>query len=220
TFYQVAKAAHDRGWQLGIHTIGDAAAVMAVRQIERILRESPRDDHRHYLHHINVKPPEETLRTMARIGMMVATHPSWTTSLGADAAETIGPGPKLQTQTPGRSLLNHGIRISYGSDGLPYSPLFAISNAVTRRGWDGEVYGPEEAVTVEEAIRFHTMGTAYITFDENVKGSVEVGKLADFVILGDDPLSVDPEAIATIPVEATFIGGREVYRRARATASR
>ena len=219
TFYEVAKAAHDRGWQLGIHTIGDAASVMVVEQLERILRTSPRDDHRHYLHHMNVKVPEDTLRTMAELGIMAAIQPSWTAALGAYAEEVLGAGPKLETQNPSRSLLDHGIRISYGSDAAPYSPIFGIWDAVTRRGWDGEVYGlEEEGVTVEDAIRLHTAAPAFMTFEEDVKGSIEVGKLADLVVLGDDPLAVDPEAIKNISVNATVIGGRLVYERGAVTA--
>lgn len=216
TFYQVAKRAHDLGWQLGIHTIGDAAAVMVVDEMEKILTESPREDHRHFLHHVAVKPPEETLRKMGRLGIMVATHPSWTTALGGFAAEALSP-ERQRTQNPSRSLLNHGIRISYGSDAAPYGPMFGLWNAATRRGWDGKVYGPEEAVSVAEAIRFHTMGTAFQTFDEQRKGSIEEGKLADLVVLGQDPLSVDAEALRDVPVEMTIIGGREFPESARTT---
>jgi predicted amidohydrolase YtcJ len=208
TFYTVAKRAHDLGWQLGIHTIGDAAAVMVVDEMVKILRESPREDHRHYLHHVAVKPPEATLRTMGELGIMVATHPSWTTGLGGFVAEALSP-ERQRTQNPSRSLLDHGIRISYGSDAAPYGPVFGLWNAVTRRGWDGKVYGPEEAVTIEEAIRFHTTGTAFQTFDEARKGSIEPGKLADFVVLGGDILRADPERIREIPVERVVIGGRE-----------
>lgn len=208
TFHAVARRAHDLGWQLGIHTIGDAAVVMVVDEMEKILSASPREDHRHYLHHVAVKPPEETLRKMGRLGIMVATHPSWTTALGGFAAEALTP-ERQRTQNPSRSLLDHGIRISYGSDAAPYGPLFSLWNAVTRRGWDGRVYGPEEAVSVREAIRFHTMGTAFQTFDEDRRGSIEPGKLADLVVLGQDPLGLDPEALREVPVEMTIIGGRE-----------
>lgn len=208
TFYTVAKRAHDLGWQLGTHTIGDGATVMVVDQLARILRESPRPDHRHFVHHVAVRPPDATLARMAANQIMVASHPSWTTALGGFAAEALE-GERLQTQNPSRSLLDHGIRISYGSDAAPYSPLFNIWNAVTRKGWDGRVYGAAEAVTAEEALRLHTLGTAYMTFDEDRKGSIEVGKLADFVVLGEDILSVDPDRIRTIPVVTVVIGGRE-----------
>jgi predicted amidohydrolase YtcJ len=208
TFHEVARRAHDLGWQLGIHTIGDAAAVLVVDELEKILRASPRSDHRHFLHHVTVKPPAATIRKMAELELIVATHPSWTTALGGFANEALD-GDRLETQNPSRSLIEAGVRLSYGSDAAPYGPLFNLWNAVTRRGWSDRVYGPEEAVTIEEAIRLHTMGTAYMTFDEANRGSVEVGKLADFVILARNPLEVPADEIWTIPVEMTVIGGRE-----------
>lgn len=206
TFYDVARRAHDLGWQLGIHTIGDAAAVMVVDELERILRESPRHDHRHFLHHVTVKPPAETIRKMAALQLMVATHPSWTTALGGFAAEALD-AERLETQNPSRSLLDAGVRLSYGSDAAPYGPLFNVWNAVTRRGWGDRVYGANEAVTVDEAIRLHTMGSAYMTFDEAERGSIEVGKLADFVVLERNPLEVAPAELWSIPVVETVIGG-------------
>ena len=215
TFYRVAKRAHELGWQLGIHTIGDAAAEMVVKQLDRILEESPREDPRHYLHHVAVKPSEETLQTMAKRNMIVATHPGWIVNLGPYAAEALGPGPRLESQMPTASLAKHGIGISFGSDGLPTGPLFHISTAATRINWEGRVQGLEEKVSVQDALRYQTLGTAYMTFDEDERGSIEVGKLGDLVILGEDILSVDPKKIRDIPVEATIIGGREVYRAGR-----
>ncbi len=140
---------------------------------------------------------------------MFASQPSFTVGLGAFAVEALT-DEREQTQNPTRSLQEHGITVSYGSDGAPYGPLLTIWTAVTRRGWQGEVYGPEEAVTVEEAIRLHTVAPAYFTFDEDVKGSIEPGMFADFIVLSEDILRVDPERIRDIRVERTFIGGREV----------
>lgn len=217
--YAVGKRAHELGWQLGIHTIGDAAIISAVNVLERIIRESPRPDHRHFLHHATVKPPEETLRKMAELRIGVAAHPSWTTALGGFAEESLA-GERLQSQNPSRTWQQHGIWFSYGSDQLPYGPIYNIWNAVTRLGWDGKVYGPEEAVTVEEAIRLHTAATAYQNFDEDVRGTLEVGKVADLVILGEDILTVPSERIKEIPVLTTIIGGKEVYTRSPSTTMR
>ncbi len=80
-----------------------------------------------------------------------------------------------------------------------------------RKGWDGKIYGPGERVSVEEAIRAITMGTAYMNFDEKKKGSLEVGKFADMVVLGEDILTIDPDRIKDIPVEMTIIGGEIVH---------
>ncbi len=217
--YRVCKAAHEMGWQLGIHAIGDAAVEMAVGVYERILAESPREDHRHYLHHVSVKPSEETLRRMGELGIWVNSQPNFTVTLGSFAVEALEE-EREATQNPQRSLVEHGIRVAYGSDRLPFGPLAAIWAAVTRIGFDGRVYGPQEAVTVEEALRFHTRAVAELNFDGDVKGTIEAGKLADLVVLAEDPLTVDPRRIAEIPVDLTYIAGEEVFRReATATAA-
>jgi predicted amidohydrolase YtcJ len=211
-FYRVAKRAHDLGWQLGIHTMGDAAAVMVVNQMERILRENPRADHRHYLHHVAVLPPGPTLEKMARLGIGVASQPSFTVALGAYAEEALSPAQQA-TQNPTRSLLKRGIKVSYGSDNAPYGPLVGIYAAVTRRGWDDKVKGAGEAVTLDEALRLHTQGSAYFSFDEKTRGSLEVGKLADMVVLTEDITRVDPVRIRDIRVERTIVSGREIFVR-------
>jgi predicted amidohydrolase YtcJ len=112
------------------------------------------------------------------------------------------------------------VRVSYGSDAGPYGPLAGLYAAVTRRGWNGVVHGRDEGVTIEEAIRMHTLEPAYFTFDENQQGSIEVGKVADFVILDRDLLTIDPERIPDVRVERTIIAGREVYTRQSSTSGR
>lgn len=211
-FYRVAKRAHVLGWQVGIHTMGDAAVVMVVDELEKILKEVPRADARHYLHHVAVKPPEATLVKMAKLGIGVASQPCFTIGLGSYAEDALE-GDRLATQNPAKSLLDHGIKVSFGSDAAPYGPLTAIYAAVTRKGFDGKVRGPQEAVSVKEAIQLHTVASAYTTFDEKVKGTLEVGKLADMVVLGEDILTVDPERIRTLPVEQTIVGGKVIYSK-------
>lgn len=209
-FAQVARRAHELGWQLGIHVMGDAAVVMVVDQMEAILKAYPRQDHRHYLHHVAVLPPEPTLAKMAALSINVASQPGFLLSLGSYADEALEP-EREATQQPSASLLRHGIRVSYGSDAGPYGPLAGIYAAVTRKGWNGVVHGPGERVPVEQALRMHTMESAYFTFDEAQRGSIEPGKTADFVVLDADPVEVDPERIQDIKVIRTVIAGKEVY---------
>ncbi len=211
TFYPVAKRAHELGWQLGIHAMGDGAVKMVTEQMARILDESPRDDHRHFMHHVAVKPPQETIELMADRGIMVASQPSFTVGLGAYAAEALTPAREA-TQNPTKSLQDAGVVVSHGSDSAPYGPLITIWTAVTRIGYDGQVDGPEEAVSVHEALRLHTRAPAYFTFEEDAKGAIGDGMLADFIILSDDILSVPPETIKDLRVTRTFIGGREISR--------
>ncbi len=218
SFAPVARRAHELGWQLGIHAMGDAAAVMVVDEIAGILGEMPREDHRHYLHHVAVKPPEETIRTMAENGIGVASQPAFTVGLGAYAVEALS-GRREQTMNPTKSLLDEGVWVSWGSDSAPYGPLISIWTGVTRTGWDGDVYGPDEAVDVETAVRLHTLAPAYQTFDEDERGSIEPGKVADFVVLGEDILSVEPDRIREIPVEMVVIGGEVVHGDSRGEGS-
>lgn len=212
-FYRVARRAHELGWQLGIHVMGDAAVKMVVDQMERILTELPRNDHRHYLHHVAVLPPAATLDKMARLGISVASQPGFTVALGAYAEEALTPDREA-TQNPSRSLLRKGIRVSYGSDGGPFGPLAGIYAAVTRRGWDDKVRGADEAVSLAEALRMHTIESAWFTRDEASRGTLEVGKAGDLVVLSEDLTAIDPVRIREVVVVRTVVGGRDKYIRA------
>lgn len=210
-FYPVARRAHELGWQLGIHTMGDGAVKMVVDQLERILQEMPRENHRHYVHHVAVKPPQETIEKMARLGIGVASQPSFTVGLGSYAQEALSE-EREAVQNPTGSLLDAGVWASWGSDGAPYGPSVSLWTGITRKGWDDRVYGAEEeAVDRETALRLHTYWPAYQTFDEDVKGTIEVGKLADFVILGADYLTMDVDDIRYLPIETTIVGGQVIW---------
>lgn len=209
-FYPVARRAHELGWQLGIHTMGDAAVVMVVDEMEKILQEMPRDEHRHYLHHVAVKPPQATIEKMATLGIGVASQPAFTVGLGAFAVESLA-GDREATMNPTKSLLDAGVWMSWGSDGAPYSPRVTLWTGITRKGWDDAVYGLQEAVDRDVALRLHTYGPAYQTFSEDRVGTIEVGKLADFTIVGEDILTMDADRIRYLPVVSTIVGGREIY---------
>jgi predicted amidohydrolase YtcJ len=209
-FYPVARRAHELGWQLGIHTMGDGAVEMVVEQLDRILTEMPRDDHRHYLHHVAVKPSDEVIATMARHGIGVASQPAFTVGLGAFAVESLA-GDREATMNPTKSLQDGGVWVSWGSDGAPYGPSVTLWTGITRKGWDGRVYGPEEAVDREEAIYLHTWMPAFQTFNEHRVGSIEVGMLADFTIIAEDFFEMDEDRIRYLPVLKTIVGGREIW---------
>jgi len=209
-FYPVARRAHELGWQLGIHTMGDAAVKMVVNELEKILTELPRDDHRHYLHHVAVKPPQETMEKMARLGIGVASQPSFTVGLGSFAVESLA-GEREATMNPTKSLQDAGVWMSWGSDGAPYGPRVTLWTGITRKGWDDRIYGPEEAVSREEAIRLHTWAPAYQTFTEGLTGTIEVGKFADFTVVGEDIMTMDADRIRYLPILRTIVGGREIF---------
>lgn len=209
-FYPVARRAHELGWQLGIHTMGDGAVEMVVEQLDRILTELPRENHRHYLHHVAVKPSESVMATMAKQHIGVASQPAFTVGLGAFAVESLTEH-REETMNPTKSLQDAGIWVSWGSDGAPYGPGVTLWTGITRKGWDGRVYGPEEAVDREEAIRLHTWAPAYQTFSEERLGTIEIGKLADFTIIAEDFFEMDADRIRYLPVLRTIVGGREIW---------
>jgi len=115
---------------------------------------------------------------------------------------------------PHRSFLDQGIPVAPASDYVPgpYEPLMAIQSMVTRKDMKGRVWGPNQRISVEEAVRICTTGGAYASFEEELKGSITRGKLADFVLLEADPHDTDPDRIKEIPVLRTVAGGRTTFQ--------
>jgi predicted amidohydrolase YtcJ len=112
-----------------------------------------------------------------------------------------------------KSFLDYGIPVAGASDYVPgpFEPLMAIQSMVTRKDYDGRVWGPNQRVSVDDAIRICTLNGAHASFEEGVKGSIAANKLADFVILADDPHSVDPDKIKEIQVVRTVVGGKTMH---------
>ncbi len=210
--YRLSKAAHEMGWQMGFHTIGDVAIKMTVDAWSRVIEESPRVDHRHYLNHFTVRPPAETMQKMASHNIHIAQQPNFTYTLEGRYAEHLE-GERYETNNPVRSPMSHGVFVALGSDILPIGPMVGLYAAVTRKGMSGAVVGPGEALTMPEAIVAYTRLAAYLTFEEDIKGSLEVGKLADMVVLSQDLLTIDPDRTMDTAVEMTILGGTVVYQR-------
>ena len=201
---------HDAGYQMGIHAIGDAAIVLVVNTLADALERSPREDHRHFLNHFSMRPPELTMELMAEHQIHITQQPNFTYTLEGRYAENLD-GWRLQHNNPLRGPMDHGITVAISSDILPIGPLVGIYAAVTRKGMTGTVYGLDEAITMEEAIRAYTALGAYLNFEEEIKGTLEAGKIADMVLLSEDLLSIDPERIMGVAVEKTWIGGELVH---------
>jgi predicted amidohydrolase YtcJ len=203
---------HDAGWQIGIHAIGDAAIVMVVNILADALERNPREDHRHYLNHFSMRPPELTMDLMAEHQIHITQQPNFTYTLEGRYVDNLD-GWRLQHNNPLRSPMDHGIKVAISSDILPIGPMVGIYAAVTRKGMTGTVYGADEAITREEAIRAYTATGAYLNFEEDIKGSIEPGKFADMIVLSDDILSVTDEQIMDIQVLETYVDGKLVYSR-------
>jgi len=204
---------HKLGWQFGIHAIGDAAIVMTVDALDQVLQKYPRNDHRHYLCHFTVLPPERTMQVMAKDKILIAQQPNFTYNLEGRYVETLE-GKRLATNNALKTPIKHGIFMAFGSDNLPIGPLVGLYAAVTRKGESsGKAFGPEEAVSMKDALTMYTRNGAFLTREEKTKGSLEVGKLADMVVLPEDLLSVSPEKLLTMKVDLTIVGGKVLHER-------
>lgn len=202
-------AIHEAGFQVACHANGDREIDMVLNAIEKALKKLPRKDHRHRIEHCSVVNTR-ILKRIKRLGVVLALH-SYVYEHG-DKMEDYGPHrwPMMHVN---RSALDMGIVVAGNSDS-PVSaadPLLRIQSMVTRQTAEGKVYGPEQKVSVEAAIRIWTMGSAYASFEEAVKGSIEVGKLADFVVLSRDPTNIPQHRIKDIKVERTYVGGRLAF---------
>ena len=157
-------------------------------------------------------PPEETMKKMASYGILIAQQPNFTYTLEGRYADNLE-GDRLEHNNALRTPMNHGIFMALGSDILPIGPMVGIYAAVTRKGMSGRVFGAEEKITMEEAIRGYTAKGAYLTREESVKGTLEPGMLADIIVLSDDLLTIEPEKILDVEVLMTIVDGKVVYER-------
>jgi predicted amidohydrolase YtcJ len=208
--YAAARKAHEAGWQVGTHSNGDAAIDIMLRIYERLQREMPRRDPRYRLEHCTVINPSLVQRIRA-LGAIPTPFSTYVYYHGEKMRE-YGP-ERLDWMFAVRSFLDAGIRVTQASDYPPgpFEPMMALRSEVTRTDSHGVLWGPRQRVTVEEALRVGTINGAYASFEENRKGSITAGKLADLVVLGRDPLRVDPMSLIDIPIERTMTGGRWVY---------
>lgn len=209
------EAGHKLGWQYGIHAIGDAAIAMTVDAYDKVLQAYPRNDHRHYLCHFTVLPPERTMQIMAKDKILIAQQPNFTYNLEGRYVDALE-GTRLTKNNAIVTPIKHGIFMAFGSDNLPIGPLIGLYAAVTRKGESGKVYGPEEAVSMKDALTMYTRSGAFITREENIKAVLEPGKVADIVVLPEDILTISPEKLLTMKVDMTIVGGKVLYDRSQA----
>jgi hypothetical protein len=194
-----------------VHAIGDRGIDWVLDAYEKALTTMPRRDHRHRIEHCGICRPD-ILDRIQRLGVIPVSQPVFIIEYGDGFIRHLGPW-RSQLTYPFRSFLERGIRLVFSSD-CPvsdFAPLKSIQAAVTERTGSGQSYALEEAVTVEEALEMYTVAGAYATFEEDIKGQIKAGMLADVTILERDPRTVDPMALTELKVSATIIGGETVY---------
>ena len=208
--HEAVEVAHRANWQVGIHANGDVTIDMVLNAYERVQELWPRPNPRHRIEHCSLVNPD----LLARIKAAGAVPTPFYTYAHYHGNKWVEYGPeKMEWMFPHRSFLDYDIPVAPASDYTPgpYEPLMAIQSMVTRKDFEGRVWGPSQRISVAEAMRICTMGGAYASFEEGSKGSVTAGKLADFVVLAADPHDTDPDAIKEIPVLRTVAGGRVTW---------
>ncbi|MBI1897493.1 MAG: amidohydrolase, partial [Acidobacteria bacterium] len=208
--YEQARKAHLAGWQIGTHANGDVAIDKTLRVYERLQREHPREHARFRIEHCTVIN-DDLVRRIRALGAIPNPFSTYVYYHGEKMRE-YGE-ERLDRMFAVRSFLDAGVPVTQTSDYPPgpFEPMMALQSSVTRTDSTGKVWGPRQRVTVEEAIRVGTVHGAYASFEESLKGSLAPGKLADLVVLGEDPLRTHPSRLVSVPVERTMAGGRWTY---------
>jgi predicted amidohydrolase YtcJ len=203
---KIVSKAHKAGLQLAVHAIGDRAIESVLKAFSKVLKEAPRRNHRHRIEHFSVLN-RKLIESMKRLGLVASVQPHfiisdfWVTDrLGEARARWV---------YPFKTLIHEGLVVASGSDCPvePIGPLLGIWAAVTRKG------SPEESLTLEEAVKTYTLKAAYASFEEDVKGSIKVGKFADLTILSEDLSEIPPEKIKDVAVETVIVNGKIVHSK-------
>jgi predicted amidohydrolase YtcJ len=204
---------HQAGFQACLHAVQQNTVEAACSAIEYALKKSPKSDHRHRIEHCSVCPPSFA-KKLASLGIMVVTQPSFIYYSGDRYLRTV-PAEELKHLYPIRTLLKSGVKVAASSDCpiAPANPMTGIYAASSRETETGEVVLSEEKITTEEALRMYGENAARTTFDEGVKGSISPGKLADLVLLSDDPTKIPIDEIKEIKVEMTILNGEVVWEK-------
>ncbi|HKD23692.1 MAG TPA: amidohydrolase [Rhizomicrobium sp.] len=199
------------GIQMNCHANGDVAIDRVLTAYEKALKAFPRKDARPKITHCSLIN-DALLARIKKLGA-VPTPFSTYSYYNADKFHFYGED-MMKHMMAYRSFLDAGVHVAAGSDfdPGPFAPLMAIQGMVTRKGWNGEVWGANQKITVDEALRVNTINGAYNNHEEDIKGSITPGKLADFVVLAADPHTVNPETIKDIEIVRTVTGGRTVYQ--------
>jgi len=216
---EVMTIAADLGFRFTAHCTGGGGVDIMLDCYEKVDRVKPIKQRRFAITHGNFFTAE-AIKRMKKLGIYSDSQPAWFYK-DADAMEYLLGKELLKTFHPYKSLFDAGIVVNGGSDHMarfdsytstnPYNPFLSIWSAVTRKTERANVINPEQAISRQQALRMYTINNAYPSFDENVRGSIEAGKLADMVVLSDDILTCCADNIKTIEAEMTMVDGKVVW---------
>jgi predicted amidohydrolase YtcJ len=207
---EAVEDAYAHGFRIGIHANGDVAITRVLNAYERAVQRYPESRARPRIEHCSLVTPEilRRIRDVGAIPTPFHTYIYWHGNMFHEYG-----AERMERMFAHRSFLDAGIPVAPASDYVPgpFEPMMAMQSMVTRKDFQGREWGPSQKVTVDEALRILTINGAHAAFEEEVKGSITEGKLADFVILGADPHEVDPDRIVDIPIARTVVGGATMY---------
>lgn len=222
--YEVARIALKHDLQMTAHAVGDGAVHALIKAYERVNSEDfPVREARPCITHCNFMS-KEAIDRMAKLGIVADLQPAWLFLDGATLFKQFGDQRTAYFQ-PYRLLFERGVTVGGGSDHMqkidsqlsvnPYNPFLGMWITLTRQPrWTPDAFHPEQTISREQAIRLYTINNAFLTFEEQEKGSLEVGKLADFIILQTNILECPVNEVKDLEVEETWLGGHRVYRQA------
>ena len=208
--HEAVEDAHRNGFQVGIHANGDVTIDMVLNAYERVIKKWPRPDVRHRLEHCSLINPQllQRIKATGSIPTPFYTYVHYHGNKWIEYGEK-----KMKSMFAHRSFLDYDIPVAGASDYTPgpYEPLKAIQSMVTRKDFKGRLWGPNQRISVAEALKICTINGAYASYEENLKGSITQGKLADYVMLEEDPHDTEPDNIKKIGIARTVVGGKTVY---------
>lgn len=217
---ELVSKCNKNGIQCHVHALGDKDLDMTIQAFELAAKEKPTKDLRHRVEHAGcwLFTPERR-RKFRELGLIAVPNINFLYSFGDGVLVTLGPKRTAKDIFPLKSMLREGMLLVSGTDGPELEPCDAlrdIGTAIIRKTEKDVDIDPSEAITVMDGIRMFTINQAYVAFEENVKGSIEPGKLADLVVLAEDPLIVPPERFKDIEVDMTILDGKIAYERRKA----
>jgi predicted amidohydrolase YtcJ len=205
------KGYNDLGYQIAIHAQGDAGISDTLDAYEAVLGPKSDNPLRHRIEHAGCLYPD-LLRRAADMHILASVQPVFFGELGDGFLDAFGPELAHQLY-PFKSMLRAGMTLG-GSSDCPVAnpdPRVGLRDAVLRRTASGKTLGPDEALTMDEAIRLYTRGSSYLSFDETLSGTIEPGKRADFTVMAADPREVAPEEVPEIPFVMTVVDGEIIW---------